>query len=82
MEKDKIYYAYRIPGQTESSMFLNDNQWVDSVPADTNFDFWQETKKDSWIIGGQEMIYIGIFRGPIHNKINNSPKPKYNEICF
>ncbi len=81
-----IKYAYRYSGvaRSNTSDYVLENQWLDPIPTNTQFDVVMDTKiettehgvpTEDFEMGGQTYTtkyeYVGSFTGEVIHRINN-----------
>jgi len=72
MDKD-VKYAYRSPSDWYS-WYVDDDQWVEKVPEEKEFNLWHDFKQDYVELGNSKFYYVGAFRGEVKNRIKHREK--------
>ena len=67
-EKDEITYAYRLKSNPSGRMYVNDDQWLEPKPENTQFDL-TNSKQYTFIVNGEETMYVGAFKGPVLDRV-------------
>ena len=65
----KITYAWRLESKPSARMYVNDEQWLDPKPENTQFDLTTDVKKIDLLFNNMEPIYVGAFKGPVLDRV-------------